>query len=306
MRYTTHLAICAAFLSLPLWSEPVELVQDGNFEMAPSLKDGPDVENHNNLNFIWHVPAGKTSIPFWECTGTVNLWNYLPHRRKYVDLHGGKGSISQTLATESGKSYSLRFRYWSNTEGGAGQSLLVKYGGESKRFPAEGPRTSEIEFKAKGPTEIAFMSGAKTNMGPVLVRVRCDEFNPEADKIRGAFDGLYKVLDRGEKNESDLPKLLEVLADDFSYKPREGNALDRAGFEELVRQRQAKKFKVNTAIEDLVPQADGTVLVEIERRQQEPGDYGKLQTSAPHFKQVWMKSGSSWKLKSSEEIEPKE
>ncbi|ODT58579.1 hypothetical protein ABS71_18830 [bacterium SCN 62-11] len=306
MRYTIYLATFAAFLSLSSWSEPVELVKDGNFEMAPSLKDGPGVENHNNLNFVWHVPAGKTSIPFWETAGSVHLWNYLPHRRKYVDLNGGKGTISQVLPTEAGKSYSLWFRYWPNDEGGAGQSMLVKYGGETRRFPAEGNRSQYIDFKAKGPTEVTFMSGSKTAKGPILVRVRCDEFNPEADKIRGAFDSLYKILDRGEKNEADLPKLLEVLADDFSYKPREGNALDRAGFEELVRQRQAKKFKVNTAIEDLVPQADGTVLVEIERRQQEPGDYGKLQTSAPHFKQTWVKSGSGWKLKSSEEIEPKE
>lgn len=282
--------------------EVAQLIKDSNFRMAPQMKEGPEVENHGGA-WVWHVPAGKASIPNWECSGQLHLWQMKHNNRRIVDFLGGKGTLSQTVATQPGKWYTVYLRTSANGEGGKNQTFIANCAGQVTRVgqPDLGSRTLKFQAKAAS-TTLVFTGSAVGGFGPLLHQAQCVEFDPEADKIELALTTRYVEMDRGEKNEKDIPKLLSHLTDDFSYKPAEGPALDRAGFEEMVRQRLEKKYKVNSAIQEVTRNSDGSVTVEVERRQQEPGEYGKLNSSAPHFKQIWVKSGDSWKMKSSEQM----
>lgn len=296
------ISLCVILLAAVSAGEGGQLVQDSNFRMAPQMKDGPDVENHGGA-WVWHVPPGKSSIPNWDCSGQLHLWQMKNNNRRIVDFLGGKGSLSQTVATQPGKWYTVYVRTSANGEGGTNQTFIANCAGQVTRIsqPDLGGRIIKFQAKAAA-TTLTFTGSATGGYGPLLMQAQCAEFDPEADKIEIALSTSYVEMDRGEKNEKDIPKLLAHLTDDFSYKPAEGPVLDRAGFEELVRRRLEKKFKVNSAIQEVTRNTDGTVTIEVERRQQEPGEYGKLNSSSPHFKQVWIKSGDSWKMKSSEEI----
>lgn len=297
-----NVSLFAIFLTGVSVGEVAQLIKDSNFRMAPQMKDGPDVENHGGA-WVWHVPAGKSSIPNWECSGQLHLWQMKNNNRRIVDFLGGKGTISQTVATQPGKWYTVYLRTSARGEGGKNQTFIANCAGQVTRVAQADLGNRTIKFQAKGPsTTLLFTGTAVGGFGPLLYQAQCAEFDPEADKIELALKTGYVEMDRGEKNEKDIPKLLSYLTEDFSYKPAEGPVLDRAGFEELVRQRLEKKYKVNSAIQEVTRNGDGSVTVEVERRQQEPGEYGKLNSSAPHFKHTWIKVGSVWKLKSSEEL----
>lgn len=285
----------------PALSVPLELVKDGSFELAPSPKTIANIEDHAGA-YVWVIPNGKGQLPDWDVSGRVQL-SFFKGGPRLANLMG-KGTISQTLATEPGKWYHLTFRFVADAEGGPQQAMLVRAGSTNRSF-ATGT-VGSLPFQAKAPTtEIAF-TGKSSGRGPFLSRIRCVSFNPEVIKIQGQLGDIYKDMDRGEKNESDLPKLLSHLTEDYVYKAVEGASLDLAGFEQLVRQRIERKYKVNTAIEDATLNEDGSLAVEVERREQKPGDYGKLETSSPRFKHTWVKIGSQWKLKSAEELAPEQ
>ena len=286
-----------------LGAEVVDLVQDSDLRLIPtaSMTAGPEVENHGGA-YVAHFHSSKTAIPSWEVSGLIDVWQFKNDGYRLLDLRGGQGTIGQTVATVKGKTYALSFRVASHGEAPKGQSLNVRYGSQSKTYSEADFGYHTLKFEAKGPTILSFASASKTNYGPLLDGIQCVEFDAENEKVKMVISDVYRDMDRGEKSEADLPKLSNRLSEDFHYQPLDGAALDKAGYEDLVRQRISKNFKVNTAIERISRNDDGSVSIEVERRQKEPGEYGKVKTSAPHFKQTWVKIGNDWKLRSSEEL----
>jgi len=283
-------------LTATLGAETPNLVRDGSFAEATTPTAVPNIENHPGA-YVWKLPT----LPGWALNGNTSL-HYSKHNgMRSLDVSGG--TASQSIATLPGKTYRLTFGAFVDGEFKNPCTLNVKFGGTSLHLEVT---NSGAYYWAKATAkdsslELAF-SGGKQPGGPRLVRVKCVEFNPAGEPIQAALEGTYREMDRGEKYEKDIAQFLAVLTDDFSWQPLEGQALDRAGYEAQVRRRIEKKFKVNTQIVEVNPNSDGSASVEVERRETEPGNYGKLDARAPHYLHTWIKSGNSWKLKSAQEL----
>lgn len=292
----TRSLLLALALSAALGAETPNLIRDGSFAEATMPTAVPGIENHPGA-YVWIRP----SVPGWLLNGRTSL-HYSKHNGvRSLDVSGG--TASQSIPTVPGKAYRLTFGAFVDGEFKNPCTLNVKFGGTSMHLDVSNAGAWYwAKETAKGSSlEVAF-SGGKQPGGPRLVRVKCVEFNPAGEPIQAALEGTYRDMDRGEKYEKDLAQFLAVLSEDFSWQPLEGQPLDRAGYESLVRRRQEKKFKVNTQIVEVNPNPDGSASVEVERRETEPGDYGKLDSRAPHFLHIWVKSGNSWKLKSAQEL----
>lgn len=286
-------------LVAPALAVPPQLIQDGKFELAPAPRTISGLEEHAGAS-VWYLTSGNGQLPNWEISGRVGL-NYFKTGERLINMLG-KGTISQTIATEPGKWYYLAVLVSHDQEGGSQQALRVSAGSQTETMPSKD--TGLMTFQAKSASTKIVLSGKSNGNGPYIGNILCRPFDPETIEIQLKLGEVYRDLDRGEKSESSIQKLLSRLTEDFTYKPLEGPALDLAGFEQLVRQRIERKYKVNSAVQDAVRNDDGSITLEVERREQKPGDYGKLESSTPHFKHTWVKVGSDWKLKSAEEVGP--
>jgi hypothetical protein len=288
--------ICLLMLSLlyPLGAEPQNLVLDGDFSEVPSPDKLTNVQNHANA-WIWMTPV----IPGWELSGTTNFVFIKDPSRRGLDIC--QGSASQTIATIPGNSYRLSIFAFMNQEFRRDCRLNVTCAGQTFHFLLAPEGHFEANFVAKSTQTRLLFSGAGDLGGPRLSQVRCVGFDPAARKLMDQFVASYQAMDRGEKSERDLAGLTAVLAPDFSWQPLEGSGRDRASYEELVRLHWDKKFKVYTELLDAKPQTDGSVLVEVERRETITGDYGKIENSRSQWTHIWVKSGSGWLLKSAQQ-----
>jgi hypothetical protein len=289
---------CLLWLTISAFAVPPQLIKSGRFETAPDPRSVPGIEEHGGA-WIWNNVTGK-QIPDWEITGKVAL-HYYKRGPRLLDLNGGTGTIYQDILTEPGHWYYLTFYIQKNGEGGSDQTFFVAAGSETHKMEPKG--SYWVKFKARtNPTRVTFSGKARGGGGPYLSRIRCIPFDPEAVAVRSQIESIYRELDRTEKDEARSGEFTKYVTEDFSWQPSEGQALSQVEYQERLRQLREKHFKVNTAIQDVTPNEDGTVTIEVERRQSQIGDYGKIESDSPHFKHTWVKIGKDWKLKRSEEV----
>ncbi|MBX3166578.1 MAG: hypothetical protein KF760_04165 [Candidatus Eremiobacteraeota bacterium] len=289
-----HFYIALA-LSRALGAEPVDLVQNGSFADAPAPASIP-MEHHANAE-IWLTPR----LPGWTLAGAQLVYRKVPNER-VLDLT--KGRASQVIPTEAGKTYRLVWDMEMSSEF-MSKGVLMVSAGRTEKFnlgPGLSYRNCWLNFQAKGSSTQLTFAGAGGTGGPSIKRIHCYARDLSGYAVEQLLGPVYREMDRGEKSEKDLDKFTSVLADDFSWQPLEGQALDRTGYENLVRQRLEKKFKVNTEIIESTQKEENVCVFEVERRESQSGDYGKLESRAPHFLHTWVKVGTTWRLKSAEEV----
>ena len=153
------------------------IVANGSFEMGPD----PGQFGHSQLG------GGSTEIPGWivlPASVDVNTDWQTPFGTKTIDLNGASaGGIQQSLATETGASYELKFYMASNIGGGpkiktlnvvvAGQTVGFSFDGSGYTYKNMGWKECTMQFVAKSKeTGLAFMSCVPTgNAGPGLDNV---------------------------------------------------------------------------------------------------------------------------------------
>lgn len=286
----------ALALTGSLWAERVDLIQNGDFVDAPEPASVP-MEHHGNAE-IWLTPV----LPGWSLKNAQLVYRKVPSVRL---LEVSTGRASQTLQTVPGQTYRLAWEMQMSSEG-RGTGNLVVTAVQNHKFdlqPGYRYRACWMNFVAKGATTQVTFAGAGAT-GVSIRAVHCYAKDLSGSDTEQLLAPLYRDMDRGEKTEKDLEKLLTQLTDDFTWTPLEGQPLDRAGYENLVRQRLEKKFKVNSEIVESSQKDPNIAVFEVERRETQPGDYGKLESNTPHFRHTWVKVGNTWKLKSAEEINP--
>lgn len=277
------------------------LVVNGNWREAPARASLGALEEHAGAS-VWTVPSGSTALGTWTSQGHVWLIYSKRNGSRWAGL-GSNSSISQDVATVPGQHYVLQFTTVTDVEGPANSKLLVQFGGETKTFavPAQGWR-QVYNFMAKAnTTTLRFTAQVKGGGGPQLGRIGLWAFDPEEEKLKAKLGEFYKSLDRAEKYPEHFAKHQEFLTDDFSWQPKEGTAQDKETYLNAVMARMERKVKVNTVVEEVEVTPEG-LLVEVERREVIPGDYGKVDSNTPHFRHLWIRQGDAWKLKSAEEI----
>lgn len=288
--------LLACLLSGALAAEPVNLIRDGDFAEAP---DPAGVANEHHLNAdIWQNP----SIPGWTLIGCTLDYVKVPNVRL---LNIARGRASQSIATIPGRSYRVTFDVIMNSEYRVDTAVVYRAGKKNGKIPVQGGRSYKgcwFRFQASDNTTEVSFSGQGAPGGPRIRDIRCVEFDPSGQKVQALLEPVYRDMDRAEKNEKDLEKLTSLLTDDFTYQPLQGHALDRAGYENLMRQHYEKRFKVNSEIVASSQKEDNLACMEVERRESLPGDYGRLETRAPHFLHTWVKLGGAWKLRSAQEM----
>ncbi|MBN9420331.1 MAG: hypothetical protein J0I12_33090 [Candidatus Eremiobacteraeota bacterium] len=288
--------LLALALTGNLWAERIDLIKNGDFVDAPEPASVP-MEHHGNAE-IWLTPI----LPGWTLKNAQLVYRKVPSVRL---LEVSTGRASQNLATVPGQTYRLDWESQMSSEG-RGTGKLIVTAGKTHQFdlqPGTRYRGCWLNFVAKGTsTEVTFAGAGAT--GVSIRAVHCYAKDLSGYQVEQLLAPFYRDMDRGEKTEKDLEKLTALLTDDFTWTPLEGQALDRAGYENLVRQRLEKKFKVNSEIVESSQKEDNLAVFEVERRETQSGDYGKLETSTPHFRHTWVKVGNVWKLKSAEEINP--
>ena len=278
-----------------LAAERADLIQNGDFADAPAPASIP-MEHHANAE-IWLSPT----LPGWKLSGAHLVYHKVPNDRM-LDLT--KGRASQTVATVPGQTYRLVWDMEMSSEFNSKGAIVVT-AERTQKFdlgPGLRYRNCWFNFQAKGSSTQITFAGAGGTGGPSIKGVHCYARDLSGYKVEQLLAPVYRDMDRGEKSEKDLEKLTSLLTDDFTWQPLEGPALDRAGYENLVRQRLEKKFKVNTEIVESSQKEENLVTFEVERRESLSGDYGKLESRNPHFRHTWVKVGNTWKLKSAEEL----
>jgi choice-of-anchor C domain-containing protein len=169
------LLLAAATPAAPVPKKAVELVTNGSFE------DGPDVDKYLPLD------KGSDKIKGWTVTRAQidyigDLWGAGEGKRS-LDLHGspGYGGVKQTIKTEKGKKYVVKFQMASTP--GANpieKGVWVAAAGAKKKFTFDATEKSaekmgwekiEWEFTADGDeAELEFYTAEASdeNCGPVL------------------------------------------------------------------------------------------------------------------------------------------
>ena len=273
------------------------LILDGNFEEVPSPDKLTGLENHANA-YCWHQPT----VPGWQLAGKTPFVFIKNPSRRGLDV--SNGSASQVLATVPGNSYTLTFRAFMNTEFRKNCTVLVDCGGQTSRHQISPEGSFSVDFVAKGSSTKVTFSGAGEAGGPRIYQVKCVGFDAAARKLINQLESVYRDLDRGEKSERDLSALTALLAPDFSWQPLEGAARDRSGYEDLVRSRFDKKFKVSSELLNASTQSDGSIQMEVERRESQLAAYGKVDVANTRFLHTWIKSDKGWLLKSAQQVAP--
>ena len=286
-----------ALLAQISWAETPNLIQNGNFESVPPASQIPGMEEHANASY-WKQPK----ISDWQLGGTTTFIFVKQPSMRGLDV--SKGTASQTIPTIPGNTYRITLTCFMNTEFRRDCTLTITCDGKTSRFPVAPQANVATEFVARSNATAITFGGQGEAGGPRISRVRCVGFDAATRRILNQLEPVYRELDRAEKSEKDLTGLNSRLAEDFSWQPLEGPGRDRSGYEDLVRQRFEKKFKVYTEPVDASVQADGSYQVEVVRRESYSGDYGKLETSSLRFQHVWVKSGNAWMLKSARQLEP--
>ncbi|OED43191.1 hypothetical protein AB833_04255 [Chromatiales bacterium (ex Bugula neritina AB1)] len=134
----------------------IDLIRDGTF-----LYSGDNAtQRYDTGNFIggnggvWHVDSGNIEV--------LGNWATSPLGGKAVDLDGQTpGSISQSFATEPGKSYQVRFALTGNFGTPATQVLRVSAGATSTDFsvdPVDGWSSSNLLWAERSMTFVATSS----------------------------------------------------------------------------------------------------------------------------------------------------
>lgn len=279
-------------------AEPAKnLIQNGNFEEVPAAAQIPGLEEHANASY-WKQPK----LAGWQLSGATTFVFIKQPSRRGLDV--STGTASQTVATIPGNSYRVTLNAFMNTEHRQNCTLTISCGGQTSRFAVAPQASITTDFVAKKEATTITFGGLGESGGPRICQVRCVGFDAAARKILNQLEQVYRELDRAEKAEKNLPVLRSLLADDFSWQPLDGAIRDKVAYEDLVRQRLDKKFKVYSELLDASLQPDGSYLVELERRESFSGDYGKVVTTSLRYSHTWAKSGDKWVLKSARQLEP--
>ncbi|MBS2034370.1 DUF642 domain-containing protein [bacterium] len=293
---TSSILIIAALVACASAEAP-NLIRDGDWAEVPPLSTVSPLERHANADY-WPQPV----IPGWELGGKTIFIEVKHPALRALDISAG--SASQTIATLPGSAYRLTFSASINyTERSKSCRMKVTCGDQTFNYTVAPVGSFEASFVAQSTqTKITF-AGVGDPGGPRFSRVRCVGFDAAARKLMDQLADSYQALDRGEKSARDLDKALALLAPDFSWTPSQGSPRDRSSYEDLVRQRLDKKFKVHTELLNAKSLPDGSIQVEVERRETQDGDYGKLESSTSSWTQVWVKNASGWQLKSAQQNE---
>lgn len=179
-------------ISQPTWAARINLVKNPSFERGPAI-GGPDSLCPDNPFFVC-VRPGIDVFPHWEVftlkeTPYIPI-DYIPRKlwrtksgagQWSLDLSGSdKGGIRQTIQTEVGQSYELRFLLAGNPVAGPNpkELLFSSIAGEITPFTFDASRntltqmrweTKRLIFKATSTqTTITFLSNTSGNYGPAL------------------------------------------------------------------------------------------------------------------------------------------
>jgi hypothetical protein len=291
-----HITI-VCWLTTCSWAQSGELLQNASLSEVPDPASIPGVENHAGA-WIWKIPSGK-SLTGWTVSAPVEFWSMKRTGWRLLNLRG-RGTASQEIRTVPGQTYALRFRAGQDPHIGVG-TLILRFGEERREVNVPNSVNSfDYLFKAKQNATLLQFTG-KGSGGPLLLAPSLRLYNQSEEAVKLALNEVYKRLNQGEKNETDLAKHMAELTEDFTFVPKEGSPLNREAYESAVRNRAAKRPSVYSVIESVQITPEGAI-AQVERRVVTSGDYGKTDTDSSLYRHTWIQTGTTWKMQKSEEI----
>ena len=281
-----------------------ELIENGNFLDSPDLAKFPGVENHAGA-WILRLPAGFQQLGHWAVSGSggaLSVWKRRGSSRT-LQLNNG-ASVSQTIPTLPHHAYDVRIEYGGDGEGARNQKIDVRFGNEHRPVvwnldtKRQDYKPFDEIFTADSTGTVLQLTGMNRDGSSMFIwKISATEVTAKAAATGGGpIEERYREID-GWASHADIPEdAASRLSDDFAGKSKEGDTWNRAGYLGYWHHLYEGHLSVSSVPSKVTPDdAGATVLVDRHI-------WGTGTNRVTHWKDVWVKDGERWLLKSSEQI----
>lgn len=125
-----------------------------------------------------------------------------------------------------------------------------------------------------------------------------EDTNPAKKASKAALKAAYHDLAGGLS--TDLSAARALLTDDFNSTSKSQGSLDKSAYLAFFAKLSDKNLRVHSMINQTLPRGADEVAVFVTRRVTTESE-GKRINEKSNLEEIWVRSGDSWKLKSSTE-----
>jgi len=295
---TRKTILLALLLAAPATGQ-TNLLENANFADTPNPQDYRGVEDHLN---VWRVPlpAGFTGLSHWTVSGRgvwIGIWKSNHEHRLELE---GSSQISQSIPTQAKHIYRVHFRWSIDPEGAPQGKIAITFGGQTRELsgkPGQSGVFDEIFPGEPSATTLTFasrMTGPGQNIRMLGLQVLDDQ--PTASPGSGATAEHYHEIDSWAASATSLDKAGDLLSESFAGTNHESEKWDRPAYISYWHGLLDRHLNVSTKVDKVEPTDTGAT-VTIDRH-----IWGVGINRVSRWKDVWVKDGEHWLLRSSDQI----